>query len=366
MHDIILINDLKRHRDATADVIDAAVRRVVESGRFVMGPECLAFESAFASYCGVDHCVGLGNGTDAIELALRALGVCAGSRVVTVANAGFYTTAVLQIIGATPVYVDVDEGSHLMSMRGLEEALAHGDVAAIVVTHLYGRLHQMEAIMALAQHAGVPVLEDCAQAHGARRSGRMAGSFGDAGAFSFYPTKNLGALGDGGAVVTRHGHIAEEVRRLRQYGWDSKYRVSRLGGRNSRLDELQAAVLRGKLSLLDSWNARRRHIAARYTSAFQPHGIACRETASEEDVVHLYVIRSAQRDALRERLQRAGIEAEVHYPIPDTRQPCWGPQSEWPVLPVTERLADEILTLPCYPELGDREVDKVISVVIER
>ena len=363
---MILINDLKRHREATQEIIDAAWRRVVESGRFILGPECLAFESAFASYCGLDHCVGVGNGTDAIELALRALGVRAGSRVVTVANAGFYTTAVLRVIGATPVYVDVDEGSHLMSVGGLEEALSQGNIAAIVVTHLYGRLHEMDAIMRLAHGAAVPVLEDCAQAHGARCNGRSAGSFGDAGAFSFYPTKNLGALGDAGAVVTTHEHIAEALRRLRQYGWDAKYRVSEVNGRNSRLDELQAAVLRGKLSRLDSWNARRRAVADRYTAAFRDAGIACRDKARDNDVAHLYVVRSTRRDALRERLRRGGVEADVHYPIPDTRQPCWASDRKWPSLPVTERLANEVLTLPCYPELTDHEIDKVISMVIER
>jgi dTDP-4-amino-4,6-dideoxygalactose transaminase len=362
---MILINDLKRHCDATADVIDTAVNRVIESGRFVLGRECADFESAFASYCGVDHCIGLGNGTDALELALRALGVRRGSRVATVANAGFYTTAVLQIIGAMPVYVDVDENSHLMNIGRLEEVLHEGDLAAIVVTHLYGRLHQMERIAGLAQRAGVPVLEDCAQAHGARRDGRRAGSFGDAAAFSFYPTKNLGALGDGGAVVTRHERVAEEVRRLRQYGWVSKYHVGMLGGRNSRLDELQAAVLQGKLPLLDGWNARRRSIAARYGVAFRRFGMPCPDRTSDDDVVHLYVIRTPRRDKLRERLQKAGVEADVHYPVPDTRQPCWGEDRKWPVLPVTERLAGEVLTLPCYPELTDQEVDKVISVVTE-
>lgn len=362
---MIPLNDLKRHQAAHDATVRQAVARVLDSGWFVLGPECNAFEAEFAAYCGVGHCIGVANGTDAIELALRALGVAADSRVATVANAGFYTSTALGAIGAQPVYVDVDESTHLMDTARLEAALGAERLDAVVVTHLYGRLHDdIGHIVQLAARRGVPVLEDCAQAHGARRDGRSAGSFGDAAAFSFYPTKNLGALGDGGAVATQRADVAASVRRLRQYGWESKYRVAVAGGRNSRLDEMQAAILRAKLTLLDGWNARRRQIAARYGKALRAAGIACPAPSGEEYVAHLYVIRADARDALRERLAAAGVGTDVHYPISDTRQPCWGAETQWPALPVTERLAAQVLSLPCYPELTDEEVDTVIAAVL--
>jgi dTDP-3-amino-2,3,6-trideoxy-4-keto-D-glucose/dTDP-3-amino-3,4,6-trideoxy-alpha-D-glucose/dTDP-2,6-dideoxy-D-kanosamine transaminase len=362
---MILLNDLGRHQAANADVISVALERTLKSGWFILGRECKAFEADFAAYCGVSHCVALGNGTDALELALRAVGVTQGSRVATVANAGFYSTAALQMIGAAPVFVDVDESSFLMSVTHLEQALARDDLDALVVTHLYGRLGDMERIMWLAGRAGTPVVEDCAQAHGASRNGRRAGSFGDVAAFSFYPTKNLGALGDAGAVVTRHAAVAQSVQKLRQYGWGSKYCVETLGGRNSRMDELQAAVLRAKLPRLDGWNARRREIAARYTQRLQRSGLSCPEVSGDDYVAHLYVVRTDRRDELREKLASADIATDVHYPVPDTKQRCWPPDREWPRLAVTERLAAEVLSLPCYPELSDEEVQTVISTMLE-
>ena len=362
---MILLNDLARHTASNADAIAASVERVTRSGWFILGAECRAFEAEFAAYCGVDHCIGLGNGTDAIELALRALGVQHGSRVATVANAGFYTTAALQLIGATPLFIDVDEKSCLMDLADLEATLVRERPAAIVITHLYGLLHDMDRVMELARRAGIPVLEDCAQAHGASRNGRMAGTFADAGVFSFYPTKNLGALGDAGAVVTTRPELAEQVRQLRQYGWTSKYRVHTLGGRNSRMDELQAAILRSKLPRLNGWNARRRQIAEHYTASFRSTGIGCPDSFGTHYVAHLYVIRTKSRDRVQERLKNAHIATEVHYPVPDTKQPCWTAPEQWPQLPVTERLASEILSLPCYPELTDQEVETVIAAVLE-
>jgi len=359
---MLLINDLRRHQEAVAGAIGESLARVAQSGWFVLGAEGEAFEAAFAAYCGTPHAIGVANGTDALELALKALGVKAGDRVATVANAGFYACTALNAIGAAPLFVDVDAESQLMDLDALETALGQHPVAAIVVTHLYGRLHDMDRLAALSRRFATPLLEDCAQAHGAARDGRRAGSFGDAAAFSFYPTKNLGALGDGGAVVTRRADVDEAVRALRQYGWSGKYEVSRAGGRNSRLDELQAAVLRAKLPRLDGWNARRREISARYSQGISHPEVRTPPVSGEDDVAHLYVVRTARRDALRAHLKSAGVAADVHYPIPDHRQPCWAGRLDVR-LPVTEELAGEVLTLPCFPELTHAEVDQVIAAV---
>ncbi|GGO65566.1 DegT/DnrJ/EryC1/StrS family aminotransferase [Nonomuraea cavernae] len=357
----VLINDLGRHAFSTGAAVRDAVERVLGSGWYVLGAEGKAFEREFAAYCGAAHCVGVANGTDAIELGLRALGVGPGSRVATVANAGFYTTTALLALGARPVFVDVDPDTKLMRPAELERAAAGGGLDAVVVTHLFGLLHDMDAILDVAAHAGVPVFEDCAQSHGAARDGRRAGTFGVAAAFSFYPTKNLGALGDAGAVVTGDAHVAERVRRLRQYGWESKYRAGPGGGRNSRLDEMQAAVLRAKLPFLDSWNDRRRAIAARYSREIAHPKIQCPPVHGEEFVGHLYVVVSDDREALRARLASACVLSDVHYPVPDHRQPALAGLGDPAELPVTDALAGSILTLPCYPELSDGEVTRVIS-----
>jgi dTDP-4-amino-4,6-dideoxygalactose transaminase len=359
----ILINDMGRHAVGIADLVGSAVQRVTASGWYILGEECGGFEREFAAYCGVGHCVGVANGTDAIELALRALGVASGDRVATVANAGLYTTTALNALGARPVYVDVDESTHLMDLEHLSALVDAGGIAAIVVTHLYGLMHDMDAVMAIAGAAGVPVLEDCAQAHGARRAGRMAGGWGDAASFSFYPTKNLGGIGDGGAIVTGNHEVAARARRLRQYGWASKYHAVAEGARNSRLDEIQAAVLRVKLPLLDAWNARRRSIAERYSRGIANPRVVCPPVPSEASVAHLYVITCDDRDSLRRHLFEAGVMSDVHYPIPDHLQPSMSAQGPWPSLPVTEKLARSVLTLPCYPELPDDEVDLIIERV---
>ncbi|MFI7642186.1 DegT/DnrJ/EryC1/StrS family aminotransferase [Nonomuraea sp. NPDC049400] len=361
--DRVLINDLVRHARSTQGAVQAAVERVLKSGWYVLGEEGESFERDFADYCGTAHCVGVANGTDAIELGLRALGVGAGSRVATVANAGFYTTTALLALGARPVFVDVHRDTKLMDLAQLERVVAGERLDAIVVTHLFGLLHDMAAVLAIAARAGVPVLEDCAQAHGAVRGGRRAGGFGVAAAFSFYPTKNLGALGDGGAVVTGDAGVATRLRRLRQYGWESKYRVGRGGGRNSRLDELQAAVLRAKLPFLGGWNRRRRDIATRYSQEIAHPRVQCPPVHGEEFVAHLYTVVCDDRAELRARLAGAGVATDVHYPVPDHRQLLLSGHGLRPGLPVTDELADSIVTLPCYPELSDAEVTRVISSI---
>jgi dTDP-3-amino-2,3,6-trideoxy-4-keto-D-glucose/dTDP-3-amino-3,4,6-trideoxy-alpha-D-glucose/dTDP-2,6-dideoxy-D-kanosamine transaminase len=357
------INDLSRHTMVVGADIRRAIERVVGSHWHILGPEVSAFEREFAEYCGATHCVGVASGTDALELAFRALAIGTGKRVATVANAGCYTTVALNIVGATPVFVDVEEDSRLMSLECLERLAAAGDVDAVVVTHLFGLMHDMQPIRTLADRANIPVIEDCAQAHGARRDGRMAGSIGDVACFSFYPTKNLGAIGDGGALVTNDPDVASRLRCLRQYGWETKYRIVSPGGRNSRLDELQAAVLRAKLPHLDRWNARRREIAARYSASIKSLRIGCPPVRGEEYVAHLYVVTCEDPSGLQRHLAAVGIASEIHYPIPDHLQPFMRENGPRHSLPVTERLAQRILTLPCFPELRDQEVDYIIHRV---
>ena len=359
----ILVNDMSRHVASVRADIDAAITRVVASGWFIHGQEGAAFEREFAAYVGATHCVGVANGSDAIELALRALGVRPGSRVATAANAGFYTSAAVLAIGAEPVYVDVDPSTHLIDLIELAPLIESHRVDAVVVTHLFGLMHDMEAVMGLVAGAGIPVLEDCAQSHGARRKNSRAGSHGHAASFSFYPTKNLGALGDGGAVTTNDEETAQRVRLLRQYGWETKYRVVTTGGRNSRLDEVQAAVLRAKLPRLDEWNARRRAIARQYTDGIEHPGVSCPTAPGEAYVAHLYVVSVEGRELLKRHLENSGILSDVHYPVPDHLQGIMSAQRVRKPLPVTERLALNVLTLPCFPELTDTEVERVIGAV---
>jgi dTDP-3-amino-2,3,6-trideoxy-4-keto-D-glucose/dTDP-3-amino-3,4,6-trideoxy-alpha-D-glucose/dTDP-2,6-dideoxy-D-kanosamine transaminase len=336
-----------------------AAERVIASRRYVLDAEVAAFEEEFAAFCGVRHCVGVANGTDALELALVALGIHAGDRVATVANAGHYTTTVLRAIGAAPVYVEVGDDL-VMSAADLQRSL--GNVRAVVVTHLYGRMAPIEAILGLARQAGVPVVEDCAQAHGAERGGHTAGSFGALGCFSFYPTKNLGALGDGGAVVTSDDGLAAEVRSLRQYGWGRKYCVEREGGRNSRLDEMQAAMLRVRLPHLRRANGARMAIARRYRERMGNLPVHVADWSAGEYVAHLFVVRCRDREALRARLAAHGIGTDVHYPIPDHLQPTEIPRKHAP-MPMTEAACREVLTLPCFPGMTDADLDRVIDAV---
>ncbi len=346
---------------ANADFdLASAVGRVLQSHWYVLGKEVEGFEAEFARYVGVDHCVTLANGTDALELALRAVGVGPGDRVATVANAGFYGSTAAYAIGALPVYVDVDDRTLTMCPASLASVLAHKP-AAVIVTHLYGQLASMGELAGLCADASVPLIEDCAQAHGARRDGRQAGAWGAAACYSFYPTKNLGALGDGGAVVTRDAAMAARVRTLRQYGWSGKYVVATPGGRNSRLDELQAAILRAKLPHLDRHNAQRRDIARRYNAAFAGLPLRCPHSVDEDHAAHLYVVRSDQRDALRAHLQSQGVATDVHYPVPDHLQPAYTAAPS--LLPVTEAAAGRVLTLPCFPGLADADVARVIAAV---
>ena len=249
-----------------------------------------------------------------------------------------------------------------MNVDSLQRELTQNRVRAVIATHLYGRMADVEAITAVCKPLGIPVIEDCAQAHGATRNGKAAGSFGDAGCFSFYPTKNLGALGDGGIVTTSDAALAERLLELRQYGWDKKYQVSRTGGRNSRLDELQAALLLAKLPHLDRWNEERRALARRYSNEIRHRGIECPQDFGADNVAHLFVVRCQDRDGLRRHLEAHEVASDIHYPIPDHRQPAYS-VSHPGQLPETERLAKEILTIPCFPEMEEEEISRVIKAV---
>ena len=359
----ILLNDLKRMATAHHESILQAMTRVVDRGWFILGPELEAFEAEFAKYCGVAHAVGVANGTDAIELALRALGVSPGDEVILAANAGLYSTTALRAIGARPVYADV-ESRHLNLDPTAADAAITPRTKAVIATHLYGRMCDVGALRDLCNLRGIALLEDCAQAHGAQRNGVAAGAWGDAAAFSFYPTKNLGALGDAGLVTCGDADTAAYLRRLRQYGWKSKYVAADGPARNSRLDEIQAAVLREFLPMLDARNRRRREIAAAYASV-RHAALAHPDVAGVDYVAHLYVVRTPHREALREHLKGRGIATDVHYPVLDPDQPALSGYVTRGELPVSTRAAAEVVSLPCFPEMRDDEVRRVCAALSE-
>ena len=355
--------DLKAAYHRLQAEIDAAVARVLAGGWYILGPEVRAFESEFAAYLGVEHAVGVASGTDAVLLALRALGVGPGDEVITVAHTAVATVTAIELCGAIPRLVDIDSVTYTLDPTHLAAAITPR-TRAIVPVHLYGAPADLDAILAVARAHGLLVVEDCAQAHGARTRGRAVGTLGDAAAFSFYPTKNLGALGDGGAVATNRPEVAERLRLLRQYGWRERY-VSDVAGTNSRLDELQAAILRVRLGHLEAENEARRRLAARYDAALAGLPIALPAARPADcPVYHLYVIRAAARDALAEHLRARGIGTGVHYPVPVHRQPAYahlgyGPGS----LPATEAAAAEVLSLPMYPDLTEGAVDTVAAAI---
>lgn len=359
-------NALDRHIAPLVDKLREAAGRVIASGYFVLGPHVREFESAFAEYCGASYCIGVANGTDALELGLRGIGITVGSRVGVIANAAMYGTSAVLACGAEPVFIDIDPETNLISTKALEEVASTIALDAVIVTHLYGQLAQMETIADLASRFGFLLFEDCAQAHGAEDElGHKAGTFGIASSFSFYPTKNLGALGDGGAVVTSDDGVAERVRQLRQYGWTAKYQNGLEGGRNSRLDEIQAAMLSVMLPYLDGWNARRRDIVKRYVAGINHPEIGLPASPGKDNVGHLFVIRTARREDLRRHLESFGIGSDVHYPTPDHLQPILQARFADQKFPATEEACRMVVTLPCFPELTDAEVDMVIKACNE-
>jgi len=347
------------------DEIHEAIERVLASGQLILGPEVRGFESELAAYLGAGTCIGLASGTDAVMIGLRALGVGAGDEVVTVPNTAVPTVSAIRALGATPVFCDVDPDTALIDLDRLESRLSVR-TRAVVPVHLFGNVVDVPALKERLGARDVAVLEDCAQAHGARLHGAHVGTLGDVGAFSFYPTKNLGAYGDGGLCVTRSEALAERIRSLREYGFDED-RIARHDGWNSRLDELQAAILRVKLAHLEGFVARRRAIAAIYDDGLRASSVRpLRTTPGSEHGRHLYVVRSDRRDELREALAERGIGTGIHYPVPIHRMPAYaalaGGDGD---LSVSEALAAEIVSLPMYPELPEHDARRVVEAVAE-
>jgi dTDP-4-amino-4,6-dideoxygalactose transaminase len=339
--------------------IDAAVGECLSSGRYILGEQVHQFEEEFARYVGVQHACGVANGTDALTIALRACSVGAGDEVITVAHTAVATVAAIELCGATPVLVDIDPLTYTMNPASFEAAIS-SRTKAVVPVNLYGQAADLPEIMKIARAHGLKVIEDCAQSHGATLQSRMTGSWGHIAAFSFYPTKNLGALGDGGMIVTNDNDLARRVRLLREYGWAQRY-VSEIAGCNSRLDELQAAVLRVKLRHLDEDTRRRQALAKIYTSRLSVAGVNCPTVRRDAvHVYHLYVIRHSRRDELRGHLGDGRIGTAIHYPTPVHLQPAYlGRLRISGDLRETERAAQEILSLPLYPELAPVAVNHV-------
>lgn len=361
---MILMNDFKAEPAAVRDAMSEAARRVFESGWYVLGNECKGFEQRWAEACGVAHCVGVGNGLDAIELVLRALDIGTGDEVVTTPMTAFATVLAVLRAGATPVLADIDPDTALMSRSSVERCLSPRTKAVLLV-HLYGQIREMEAWSALCERAGVALIEDCAQSHLAQWNGRCAGSFGAAGAYSFYPTKNLGAIGDAGAVVSNRVELATRIAQLRNYGQSERY-LHPEAGMNSRLDELQAALLSTRLDWLDGQTRRRRDIAAAYDAGLQSPHVRTMAPAlqAESHVHHLYVVRTERREELQRHLSSHGVQSLIHYPVPVHRQkPCVDLIRDPLGLLNAETHARTCLSLPCHPYLSDADVRTVIDAV---
>lgn len=350
--------------------IDAAVARALASGWYILGAEGEAFEAEFAQWLGLPRAVGCANGTDALMLILRGMGIGPGCTVVTVSHTAVATVAAIEMAGATPLLLDIDPDTYTMDADELAAVLEEPPpglppIRAAIPVHIYGQASDLGPMLTACKAADVRVIEDCAQAHGAAWHGQRVGTLGDAAAFSLYPTKNLGALGDGGILATRDAELADRIAAIRQYGWKRRY-VSDLPGVNSRLDEVQAAILRVKLQHLDAQNARRREIAAVYDAALAGTGLT--PPARRPDcahVFHLYVLRHPERDAIMARLKSQGIGTGIHYPVPVHEQPAYagrvalGPAD----CDETSRAAREVFSLPMYPELTDAQVERVCTAL---
>jgi dTDP-4-amino-4,6-dideoxygalactose transaminase len=345
--------------------IDAAIQAALSNGFYILGPEVKTFEENFAKFVGLSDCISVNSGTDALILALKALGVMPGDEVITVSQTAVATVAAIELAGATPVLADIDPQSYTLN-PALLPGLINEKTKAIIPVHLYGHPADMPAIMAIARQHQIAVVEDCAQAHGAKINGRMVGSFGDMACFSFYPTKNLGAIGDGGAVLTHNSELAHKLRILREYGWEERY-VSKIAGMNSRLDEVQAAILNIKLAELAAKNQRRREIAAIYQESLANSGLILPlAKPGIEHVYHLYVVQSSDREKLREGLKKEGIGSGIHYPLAVHQQAAYCKRlSGFNELPVTENLVPKILSLPMYPQLTDEQVQYVCKAILK-
>jgi dTDP-4-amino-4,6-dideoxygalactose transaminase len=361
----IPVINLKAQYHRIRPEVDAALQRVLESGNFILGAEVTAFEQEFAYYCGVSHAVGVNSGTAALQLALLACGVGPGDEVLTVSHTAVATVAAVELTGARPRLADIDPRRFTLDPQQVASSLTPR-TRAIVPVHLYGGPADLGPLIEIARQHNLSVVEDCAQAHGATYDGRQVGSWGRAAAFSFYPTKNLGAYGDGGAVLTNDPALAERARSLRQYGWDER-RVSQVKGLNSRLDDLQAAVLRVKLGYLEMWNERRRELARLYDRLLVGSGLALPSEPEDcRHVYHQYVVRTPRRDELRKFLARRGICTGIHYPLPVHLQPAYANLGYRPGdLPESELAASEVLSLPLYPELDETAAEAVCNAVLD-
>ncbi|MFD2263268.1 DegT/DnrJ/EryC1/StrS family aminotransferase [Lacibacterium aquatile] len=347
---------------AYRDAIDAAIQKVLEGTTYILGEEVKGFEAEFAAYVGVKHGIGVANGTDAIHLALRAIDVQPDDEVITTAHTAIATIAAVTMSGAKVVLADVTADRYTLDPVDVARKITP-KTKAIVAVHLYGHPADLGPLLELCRRHDITLIEDCAQAHAAEWQGRQVGSIGRIGCFSLYPTKNLGAIGDGGIVVTSDDEIAEKLRQLRQYGWKDK-QLSFMPGYNSRLDEMQAAILRVKLRHLDDMTARRREIAARYTKALS--GLPLALPGDQPDcrhAYHLYVVRTPDREALKAHLAHFNVFPGIHYPWPAHKHPAYLETAGHLQLPVAETVADQVLSLPMYPELTDAEVDRVIRGV---
>jgi len=360
---------------ALKDEINAAIQDVLDSGWYIIGKQVEAFEKEFAEYVGVNFCVGVASGTDALEIALRASDIGPGDLVFTVSHTAVATVAAIERCGATPVLVDIGEATFTMDPDRFEQTIKlindgqlslEGQPKAVVPVHLYGHPAELAAIMDIAQKYDLCVIEDCAQAHGAEINGKKVGSFGQMGTFSFYPTKNLGALGDGGIVVTDSVKLHQKLLALRQYGWEKRY-ISSMKGVNSRLDELQAAILRVKLNFLESDNKQRRQIAETYTQAIEKTKIvAPQEAANITHVYHQYVVRIKARDSLIQHFRKNSIGTAIHYPFPVHLQPAYKDKINIGTggLPITEKICHEILSLPMYPRMTNAQIERVVNALL--
>jgi dTDP-4-amino-4,6-dideoxygalactose transaminase len=355
--------ELKSQYTSLRPEVDVAIQQVLDASWYILGEQGRRLEEEFAAYLGMAHAVGVGNGTDAIQLALTALGVQPGDEVITTPTTAAPTAMAIRSAGAIPVFADIDERTVTLDPAAVARHITPR-TRAVVPVHLYGHPVDMDPLLALAREHNLKVVEDCAQAHGTRYRGRLVGTMGDAAAFSFYPSKNLGAYGDAGAVVCHDPDLARKLRMLRNYGEEERYHHT-IEGINSRLDEIQAAILRVKLPHLDAWNERRRAIAAQYNRGICHKGVILpAEQPWGHHVYHLYVIRTAHRDALRQHLADHGVGTQIHYPIPLHLQKAFAYLGQGPgTCPVSEALAPQLLTLPMYPELTDEQVAYVADCV---
>src|SRR3989344_1229572 len=354
--------DITRQHKTIEQEIKSAIDRVLASGKFLLGSESVAFEGAFSSYIGMKHGIGVNSGTDALKIALRVLGIGNGDEVITVTNTAVPTVSAIREVGALPVFVDSDE-YFTLDPDQLEEKIT-SKTKAVIVVHLYGQPADMAAIMTIAKRHKIPIVEDCAQATGAKIADKKVGSFGTLSCFSFYPTKNLGAYGDGGMILTNDEVLAKTCRQLRMYGMEGSY-YANIEGYNSRLDEMQAAILATKLPHLEEWNTRRRAIATRYlTEITNPLIMLPAERAGGTHAFHLFVIRTARRDDLKRFLTEKGIGCGIHYEFPIHLQKAYSFLNYKPGgFPTSETGAKEVLSLPIFPELTGEEIESVITAV---